>query len=617
MGKKTDSYQFKTETKKLLDIVIHSLYSHREIFLRELISNSADAINRLKFLALTETEIIDSTENFQIEIIPNKQEKSLIIRDNGIGMTKQELIENLGTIARSGTKKYLEVLAKKDIEESPELIGQFGVGFYSAFMVSDKIEVISRSYSDENTYKWSSSIEDYSFQITPSENISRGTEVKLYLNDQSLEYLEEFNIRSLVKKYSDYIEYPIQLICDKKPEKINSQRAIWLANKDEVTEQEYKDFYQSLSYDFNDPLTKLHYRAEGTHEFSVLVFIPSHRPLPLMIEDLERSKIDLYVRRVLIVNQAKEILPRYLRFVTGVVDSSDLPLNISRELLQQNLKVVQIRKNLVRKILDELLRVKRDDPENYRKFFDEYGLIIKEGLLSDQEYREQILNLLTFQSTRTESGRTTDLEEYVSNMPQDQKEIYFIISENRNLAENSPALEVLKSKKYEVLFLQPGIDEIIMNENLKYKDYSFRSATDESLEISKSEDFNQQEKEIKGLLEFIQDQLKDDLKEVRLSNRLIDSPVCFVQQKGSFSPELQRVLQFTNQNHPPSSRIMEINAKHPLIENIEQKFNQNRSDPELIKYIHLLLDLALIQDGERPKNPVDFANQVANLMNSK
>lgn len=607
---------FKTETKKLLDIVIHSLYSHNEIFLRELVSNSADAINRLKFISLTDENILIKDDKFLIQIIPDNQNNIITIKDNGIGMTEKEIVKNLGTIAQSGTKRYLEKIKKSDNKELPELIGQFGVGFYSAFMVCDKIEVKSKSYKDEPAVKWSSSIDDYSFEVEEIADKERGTEVVLYLKENQKEFLEEFKIKQIIKKYSDYVEYPIEFVKDGKGEKINSQKAIWLMGKGEVTQEQYNDFYKSLTYDFNDPLSSIHFKAEGTHEFSALAFIPSKKPFSMMFEEKDKSGIDLYIKRTMVVNHSKEILPRYLNFVSGVVDSNDLPLNISREMLQNNRRVLQIKKTLTKKILKELEHIKKNKYDNFVEFFSSFNPFLKDGILSDTDNRELILDLLIFETSNTEKGKFKDFSSYVENKKEDQKEIFYIISENRDLAEKSPAIEAFIQKGYEIIFFNTGVDEIMLSHVQKYKDFDLKSVTDESYDIGDKKKVETKKKESKGFLEFFTETLKDYVKEVRFSTRLVSSPACFVKDKNAYSAQLEKLLKSMDQQQMPTTKkIFEINPEHPLIIKIEEQFNKNRSSEELKDNIKLVFNTTLLEDGELPKDISHYSKTIFNLMN--
>ncbi|MBN2363204.1 molecular chaperone HtpG, partial [candidate division WOR-3 bacterium] len=493
---------FRTETKKLLDIVIHSLYSKKEIFLRELISNSSDAINRLRFLALTEDNVLKTQDSFTIEIIPDKNNNTLTVKDNGIGMTKSEIDENLGTIARSGTRSYLENLSKNDLKSLPDLIGQFGVGFYSAFMVAKKIEVKSKSYKpDEPAVLWTSEVNDYTYEITDCDKNDRGTEIVLHLNKEETDFLEDWKITETVKRFSDFVDYPIMLFTGKEKKQVNSQKALWQYKKDEITPNEYSEFYKSISLDFNEPLSVIHYKAEGKQEFTALAFIPSERPAISFFDDI-KSGMSLYVNRILILSHSEEILPHYLRFVSGVIDSTDLPLNISRELLQENRKLMQIKQNIAKKILSELEKVKNDKRDAYLKFFISYGQYLKEGALSDISNREKLLELMLFSTSSTGEGKFRDLGDYVSSMPEGQSEIYYLVAESEDLARKSPSQEMLKSKGFEILYFLPGIDEILVQSIGKYKDHSFVSVSEET--TTRNETVSPEEIDrFKGLLEFI------------------------------------------------------------------------------------------------------------------
>ncbi len=608
-----DKHDFKTETKKLLDLVIHSLYSKKEIFLRELISNSSDAINRLRFLSLTEDNVLKTQEPFTIEIVPDKDKGTLTVKDNGIGMTKNEIEQNLGTIARSGTRNYLEKLSGSDLKDLPDLIGQFGVGFYSAFMVAEKIEVFSKSYiTDEKAVLWTSDVKSYTYEISDCDKSDRGTEVILHLNPDDKEFLQEWQLTELVKRFSDFVEYPIMLVTPKEKKQVNSQKALWQMQKSDVKKEEYNEFYKSLSLDFNDPLSLVHYRAEGKNEFTALAFIPSEKP-PLSFFEGIKSGMNLYINRILILSHSEEILPHYLSFVSGIIDSSDLPLNISREMLQENRKLMQIRQNLTKKILSELKDLKNEKRKEYGKFFSDFGHYIKEGVVSDSANRETLLDLLLFPSSSSQNGEARDLNEYVSSMKEDQKEIYYLVSDSYELAKKSPSQEMFKSKGFEVLYLLPGIDEILVQNVQKYKDLSFVSVSEQSDSLKNKASEEDKEK-FKGFLEFVSDVLKDDVKEVAISSRLVDSPACVVREKGSYSANLEKVLRDINKDLPLSKPVLEINPSHNLITKMLAEFEKDRTSNKLRQRVRVLFDLSLLLEGSTPKDIGKFADDIFHLI---
>ncbi|MBN1149652.1 molecular chaperone HtpG [candidate division WOR-3 bacterium] len=606
-------HEFRTETKKLLDIVVHSLYSKKDIFLRELISNSSDAINKLRFLALTEDNVVSSNENFNIEIIPDRDKNTLTIKDNGIGMTRDEIDINLGTIARSGTRNYLEGLSQSDLKELPDLIGKFGVGFYSAFMVADKIEVRSKGFKpDDKGVFWTSNVDDYTYEVSEIDKTDRGTEVILHLKESEKEFLEDWKISELVKKYSDFVEYPITLNTGKEKKKINSQKALWQMKKDEIEKKEYDDFYKSMTFDFKDPLSVVHYKAEGTNEFTALAFIPSEKPPFTFFEDM-KSGMNLYINRIQVLSHSEELLPHYLKFVSGIIDSSDLPLNISREMLQENRKLMQIKQNLTKKILGELESIKKERLDRYVKFFENFGNYLKEGAVQDASNREKLLELLIFHSSSSQPHEFTDLIQYTSSMLKDQKEIYYLVAESDDLARKSPVQEMLKSKGFEILYLEPGIDELLIQNAPQYKNYEFCNIAEEhdsQKEENASEDFTR----FKGFIEWAKDVLKDDVKDVKLSDKLLESPACLTREKGSYSFNLEKALRDINKGIPASKPIFEINPKNKIINNLLNMFEKDRSSLKLNQSLSLLFDLSLMQEGSDPRDVPKFADNLLSFM---
>jgi len=494
-----EKLEFKAEVKQVLDIVINSLYVNREIFLRELVSNASDAIDKARYESLTNMDILEGKEEeWTIKLIPDNTGSTLTVRDNGIGMNKEDAVRELGTIARSGTRNFIEAL--KDKKNDLELIGQFGVGFYSAFMVADKVVVISRKGGEEKGVRWESTA-DGTFSVEEVEKEKRGTDVILYLREDEKKYLQEWELRSIVRKYSDYIEHPVVMDVEREKEDekdkekkikvteeetLNSRKAIWLKKKADITDEEYKEFYKHLSRDFSDPAEIIHYRAEGTSEFVALLYIPSRKPFDILYRDFKYGPL-LYIKRVQIMENCEELLPVYLRFVKGVVDSSDLPLNISRETLQNNRQVEVIKKNLVKKILDTLKEIKEKENDKYLTFYKEFGKILKEGVHYDYSRKEDIAGLLLFDSTKAEEGKFRTLQDYIDGMKEDQKEIYYITGESREEVMTSPYLEVFKEKDYEVLIMLDEIDDLIISGLHEYKGKHFKSVIRGDLDIDKEE----------------------------------------------------------------------------------------------------------------------------------
>ncbi len=627
--------KFKTEVQKLLDLVINSLYSKKEIFLRELISNSSDAIDRLRFEALTSPELTGGDSVFKIKIIPDRENKTLTISDNGVGMTDEELEKNISTIASSGTRNFIQKIQSGSDEQQAEFIGQFGVGFYSAFMVADRVTILTRRAGQDQAWRWSSNgTGDY--EMEEAEKLSRGTEITLYLRDDCLEYLEEWILRRIVKSYSDYIAFPIvmDVATPKKTEKegeedietieeetLNSMKAIWKKARHEVNDDEYNEFYKHISRDFIDPLEVIHYHGEGTTEFRALLYLPAQAPFDLMTRDSRRG-VHLYVKNVFITDDCEALLPDYLRFVSGVVDSSDLPLNVSREMLQDDVVIRRIRKNIVGKILGTLTDIKEKEPEKFLKFYREFGKVIKEAIATDYENKDKVLDLLMYPSTKTdEKDSLVSLAGYVERMPELQQDIYYITGEDIDVVANSPHLEIFRKKGFEVLFFTDLVDEWVLPNMGEYKGKKFkpihRGEVDLDTEEEKkqnAEELEARDKEYKGLLQFIQKKLDNDIADVKLSRRLTDSAVCLVADDNGMNIQMERIMKAMNKDVPSTKRIMELNPGHPLMNRLKHMFDENREDQRLADYIELLHEQALVSEGSSPKNPRRFAQLVSELM---
>jgi molecular chaperone HtpG len=633
--------KFETEVQQLLDLVIHSLYSNKDIFLRELVSNSSDAIDKVRFDSHSNEALLEGNTDWKIKLIPDKEAGTLTIRDNGVGMTLSEVEENIGTIARSGTRAYLESLKSKEVRENPELIGQFGVGFYSSFMVADKVTIVTRTAGDTAAgCRWEST-GDGTYTIEECIKESRGTDVILHLKDEMKEYLDEWKIRSIIKKYSDYVQYPIVMDIsreelprgiDGKPiegaekikkseeETLNSMKAIWTRPKSEITDEEYEEFYKHISHDYDKPLKTIHYAAEGTSEFRALLYLPSHRPFDLFFREHKKG-VQLYVKRVFITDKCEHLVPDYLRFVKGVVDSSDLPLNVSREILQEDVQIKRIEKNLVGKILSTLTEMKEKESEQYLKFFKEFGPVLKEGLHFDYANKEKLQELVLFESSNREAGELVSLKEYVERMPEGQTEIYFITGTSRSLVEQSPHLEIFRKKGYEVLFLLDPVDEWVAQALTEYDGKKLKAVDRGDLELGTEEERKEQEarkeeqgKQYQGLLEFVKEKLADSVKEVRFSGRLTDSACCLVADEYGLNANMERILKAMNQDVPESKRILELNPDHPLIGVLSGLFEQDKENPRLADYCELLLDQALLTEGSPIKDPLRFTKLVTELM---
>lgn len=626
----TERMEFKTEVKELLDLMIHSLYSHKEVFLRELISNASDAIDRARYESLTNSEVLEGDVGWKIKITADKEAGTLTVSDNGIGMSHDEIIESLGTIAHSGTKDFLAALQKQEVKDNPELIGQFGVGFYSSFMVADRISVLSRraGSGDKKGIRWESS-GDGTFTVEDIEKETKGTDVILHLRDDEKQYLGQWEIRSVVKKYSDFIEHPIVMDVEKEvdselkegekvkvreEETLNSMKALWLKDRPEVTQEEYNDFYKHISHDFHPPAKIIHYRAEGTSEFASLLFVPSMAPANMLYRDFKYGPT-LYVKRVRIMDHCEDLIPQYLRFVRGVIDSSDLPLNVSREILQNNRQVDIIKNSVTKKVLDTFEEMKDNDYDNYLKIYGEFGRVLKEGIHFDLSRRETIADLLLFSSTRSGEGKLRTFKDYVDGMKEGQEEIYYIVGSSLSDASNSPYLEAFRQKDYEVLIMTDDIDDFIFG-GFEYKGKKMQSITrgDISLDKDKAAEKEETKKKYLKLIDLIKETLSEEVKDVRLSGRLTDTVCCLVADEGDLDPSMERLLKAMGQEIPPMKRILEINPDHPLFGAMNEIFEKNETGGPLKDYIKLLYDQALVLEGSKPKDPSAFSKAIAKLM---
>ena len=637
----TEKKEFKTEVQQLLDLVIHSLYSNKDIFLRELVSNGSDAIDRLRFKALSDKELMKDDPEFRIKLFVDNKAKTLRIEDNGIGMTREELETDIGTIARSGTRQFMEELKKGKASDNLELIGQFGVGFYSAFMVADKVTLKTRPAGSDESWTWESS-GGGTYEISEGGRDKRGTEITLHLNESSRDYIVEFKLRQIIKKYSDFVEYPIVMDITRdetpvddegKPEEgaekqttiteetLNSMKAIWMRPKSEVKKEEYNEFYKHVSRDYTDPLKTIHYSAEGKIEFKALLYLPSRAPFDMFQQEGTRHGIHLYVKRIFIMDNCEALLPRYLRFAKGVVESNDLPLNVSREILQEDVVIKQIEKSVTTKILSELKSMMKKSGEDYLSFYREFGKVLKEGIEVDPTNKDKIKDLLLFESSRTEPGKYVSLKEYTERMVLDQKEIYYITGTSRGAVENSPHLEVFKQKEIEVLFMVEPVDEFILAGFGEYDGKKLKSIAQGDIDLGSEEEkklADEQKKEASGkykkLIKKVQDSLKDDVKEVRLSDRLTDSASCLVTDEGDMNPQMERIFAAMNQPVPETKRILELNPDHPVIETMNDLFAADKKNPKLADYSELLYDQALLTEGIAIKDPARFARLVTDLM---
>ncbi len=613
---------FQTEIKQLLDLMIHSLYSNKEIFLRELVSNASDAADKLRFQALSDEGLYEGDANLKIWIEVNKENRTLTIRDNGLGMTREEVIANIGTIAKSGTREFFKSLTGDQARDT-QLIGQFGVGFYSSFIVADQVTLITRKagFGAEHGVKWTSSGEG-NYTIENVTQNQRGTEVILHLRPEEDEFLQDYQLRSVVKKYSDHIMLPIvmpKITTDQEKnettieeEVVNSATALWTRGKQEITEEEYKEFYKHVAHDFDAPLLWLHNKVEGTHEYTLLFYIPSRAPFDLWDRNNRRG-VKLYVRRVFIMDDNDQLLPPYLRFMRGIIDSNDLPLNISREILQHNKQIESIRSGSVKKILSALENLASNEPEKYASFWKEFGRVFKEGIIDDFGNRERVAKLLRFCSTHDDNAvPAITLDGYVERMKEGQEKIYYITAETFAAAKNSPHLEIFRKKGLEVLLLHEQVDEWVVTHLTEFQGKKLHSVTKGELDLGQLQDEIEKQatekaaQEFKPLVEKIKAVLGEKVKEVRITHRLTHSPACLVADEHAMDASLERLLKAAGQTIPNSSPIFEINPEHPIIASIQQE-----NDGERFKeWALILFDQALLSEGGQLDDPAAFVSRL-------
>jgi molecular chaperone HtpG len=624
------THKFQTEANQILHLMIHSLYSNKEIFLRELISNASDALDKLNMLHLTDDNYKTINFNPRIDLIPNKDEKTLTIIDSGIGMNEEDLMNNLGTIAKSGTKAFLESLSG-DQKADSQLIGQFGVGFYAAFMVANKVEVTTKKAGEEKAYKWSSDGSG-EFDIEEASKESHGTEIKLFLNDDETEFTETFRLESLIKKYSNHI--PFAIFMDKenhipaktddegnetepaktevKNEQINKANALWSIAKSEVSDEEYKDFYQTIAHSSEEPLTWMHNKAEGAIEYTTLFYIPSKAPMDIFRVDYQ-SGIKLYINRVFITDDEKELMPTYLRFLRGVIDSKDLPLNVSREILQSNAVMAKIKNASVKKVLSELAKMMKKDPEKYDTFYKEFGNVLKEGLYNDFANREKILELLKFNTLN--SDEQTTIEEFVKNVDEEKKEIYYITGKSSlDMLKKSPVLEKFKAKNIDVLVLNEEVDTIIFPMVTEYKEYKLVNVTDAKLEESEEEQKAKEElsKEYEGFTNEIKELLGEDVKSVEVAPELVESAVAIKADKEDPAYMMAQMMKQMGQGGetPEPAPILQVNPNHDLIKKLKDSADQNL----IADAAHVLLDQAKLFDGQELNDTADFVTRLNRII---
>ncbi len=607
--------KFRTETRRVLDIVINSLYSHPDVFLRELVSNASDALDRLRFLMLTDSSV-EPEEELRVEVVPNEDAGTLTVRDNGIGMTPDEMSVDLGTIAGSGTRGFLARLEEADEETLPELIGQFGVGFYSSFMVADRVEVVSRRADAERGARWASTGHE-TFTLR-EEDAPVGTGVVLHLKEGMDEYLRGWRLRELVARYSDFISYPVYVRdgSESEDEPANSMKPIWERPEEETGDSEYEEFYRRLTYDREPPLSRLVLHAEGTTEFRALLFVPGSRSLEMLMPDY-RTGVRLYVRKVLIKEEADELLPRYLRFVKGVVESDDLPLNISRESLQENRTVQFIRRALTGKVIAWFERLMEEEPETYRRLFEDYGDLLKEGVYSDEQNRERLADLVMVWTSGSLEERR-GLRQVVEAMPEDRERIYYVTGADRHELAASPYLESAAGSGGEVVLFDSPVDEIMLQVLGEYRGKRLvslmRELGEEDLTEVERAEKSHAEETYSGLLEYMRDRLEGKASDVRFSPRLEGSPCIVVTDRSDPGDMMRRMMRAMNQELPEARRILELNPAHPVTGLLSDLYERDRSGGRLEELVGLLFDLGLVMSGGRPLDPSGFGRKVAELM---
>ncbi|TSD93445.1 molecular chaperone HtpG [Skermania sp. ID1734] len=646
MTAQVEQLEFQAETRQLLELMIHSVYSEKDIFLRELISNASDALDKLRLESYRDKDLDVDTSDLHIELEVDQDNRTLTVRDNGIGMSRDEVIDLIGTLAKSGTAEVRKALAQaKDAAAPQELIGQFGIGFYSSFMVADKVTLVTRKAGEKHATRWESAGEA-TYTIETIDETPQGTSVTLHLKpedpeDHLYDYTAEWKLRQIVKRYSDFIAWPIRMQVEKtKPaeeeggepvktietETLNSGKALWTRPKSDVSDEEYKEFYHHVSHAWDDPLEIIPLKAEGTFEYQALLFIPSTPPFDLFMREHKRG-VQLYVKRVFIMDNCEELMPEYLRFVKGVVDAQDLSLNVSREILQQDRHLKMIQKRLVKKVLSTVKDMQANDPEKYKTFWGAFGKVLKEGLIGDYDNRDAILGVSSFESTNSSAGASeatgnlpawTTLREYIARMKEGQEQIFYMTGETRQMVENSPHMEAFRSRGIEVLILTDPVDEMWVGSVPEFEGKKFQSIAKGTVDLDTEEEKKaaeaereEQEKEYAGLLEWLKSTLDEHVKEVRLSTRLTDSPACLVGDTFDFTPMMEKMYRASGQQLPPMKRILELNPKHPLVSGLRAAHEARPDDAEVAQTAELLYGTALLAEGGELSDPAHFAKLLA------
>ncbi|HWO60416.1 MAG TPA: molecular chaperone HtpG [Umezawaea sp.] len=623
----TQTFEFQSEARQLLQLMIHSIYSNKDVFLRELVSNASDALDKLRLESFRDKDLNADTDDLHVEIAIDAEQRTLSVRDNGIGMTRDEVIGLIGTIAKSGTAEFLKkVRESKDAAGSQDLIGQFGVGFYSSFMVADKVTLVSRRAGSSEGVRWESEGEG-TYTIEPVEDAPQGTTVTLHLKpedteDHLFDYTSTRKVREIVKRYSDFITWPVKMAKENSSddaegaepalETVNSMKALWARSSSEVEQSEYNEFYKHISHDWNDPLETFRIQAEGTFEYQALLFIPAQAPLDLFMRERKRG-VQLYVKRVFIMDDCEALMPEYLRFVKGVVDAQDLSLNVSREILQQDRQIRMIRRRLVKKVLQTVKTMMADNAENYAKFWTEFGAAVKEGLLDDVDNRDSILEIASFASTHDAEAPTT-LKDYVARMKEGQTDIYYLTGESRSIIENSPHMEAFQAKGFEVLVLTDPIDEMWVDAVNGFDGKQFQSIAKGEVDLDKDEDDEktaEAKKDFADLMTWMTTTLSENVKEVRLSSRLTTSPACIVGDSHDITPTLEKMYRAMGQEVPKQKRILELNPTHPLVTGLRTAHETRPEDEGVAETAELLYGMALLAEGGELADPSRFIKLMA------
>ncbi len=628
----TETFEFQVEARQLLQLMIHSVYSNKDVFLRELVSNASDALDKLRLAALRdETPGVDVSD-LHIELEIDRDARTLTVRDNGIGMSYDEVGQLIGTIANSGTAEFLRELKEaQDGAGAEGLIGQFGVGFYSAFMVADEVTLLTRRAGEKQGTRWSSRGEG-TYTLEAVDDAPQGTSVVLHLKpadpeNQLHDYTSVWKIKEIVKRYSDFITWPVRLVGEQgedgtaaEPETLNSMKALWARSRDEVSEDEYHELYKHISHDWRDPLETIQLQAEGTFEYQALLFVPGHAPHDLFTQNY-RHGLQLYVKRVFIMDDCEALLPSYLRFVKGVVDAQDLSLNVSREILQQDRHIRMMQRRLTKKVLSSVKSMMTGAPERYATFWREFGAVLKEGLVTDSDNRDAVLAVSSFASTHQgDGGGTVTLREYVERMRDGQEAIYYITGESRESIDNSPHMEAFRERGIEVLLLTDPVDEVWTDAVGEFEGKPLRSVAKGEIDLGASEDGpsederEKQAEEYAGLLEWMREQLDEDIKEVRLSSRLTVSPACVVADANDLTPALENMYRAMGQEVPRAKRILELNPGHVLVKGLNEAYREREDRSGLVETTELLYSLAVLAEGGRPKDPARFVRLVANRL---